>query len=98
MIEEILTVINKAEPGECTIDCFIYEGNVILTITNCKKEYLHIKLYKHNTHHLYIKSNSGINLDISVEELDYLKIQTAALMCRNRYNSSISAFCENFYK
>lgn len=104
VLEGILDVINKATPKECKImhHYLIHpktSNNLGVTIYNYREEYLSIRIYKeeNNKFLLGIESDAGISIIVEIEELDFLNIQTAILMCKNRYNSTISEFCNNFY-
>jgi hypothetical protein len=105
VIQNILNVIKNAVPCKCKIKTYrsvLLNGNskhLDLTIRTLEEEkYLTININElDNKFYLLLDSSSGINFHGELTHLEFLNIQTAILECANRFNETISDFCQNFY-
>lgn len=104
IIQSVLNVINKANPDICSIRTYKVLhpskfNNLDLSIYNKDWGHLNITITKEDadTLHLHVASSTGINFYGKIEQLEFLNIQTAILMCVNRFNETISEFCDKFY-
>lgn len=101
VIQNILNVIKNADPCKCkiTTNPFMYQStNSCLTIHNYKEDYITVNVWenKEEKYYMTIRSSTGINFCNEIEQLEYLNIQTAILICCNKFNETINDFCENF--
>ena len=104
VIQSVLDTINKANPNICKVKSYksIYPSkynDLDLSIYNNKSDFFNVTLTKKdiNMFYLHIASSTGINFLGNIKELEYLNIQSAILMCLNRFNETIEAFCDKFY-
>lgn len=103
VIQNILNIIENATPDKCkiTTNPFLYKrSDNCLTIHNCKEDHITVNVWetKEEKYYMTIRSSTGINFCGEIEQLEYLNIQTAILMCCNKFNTTINDFCKSFYE
>lgn len=101
IIQSVLNLIKGATPNKCkiTTNPYIYKcTNNFLIIHNCKGDSITVSICENNEEKYYmsIRSSTGIHFYDEIERLEYLNIQTAILICCNKFNETINDFCENF--